>query len=81
MSDNYKGARTITTSGLTLTNGTFAGFIGTSTQNVTIAGARIFDNSGSNLAGITIAVSTGTIIPIKCQHIKPASGIVIGLID
>jgi hypothetical protein len=81
MSDTYKGARLITTAGLTLTNGTFTGFVSGTTQTVTIAGARNFDSTGSNTSGMTLTAVLGVIYPIKCQHIKPALNNVTGFID
>lgn len=81
MSDTYKGSRLITTAGLTLSNGTFAGFVSGTTQTVTIAGSRNFDSSGSNASGMTLTAVLGIIYPIKCQHIKPALNNVTGFID
>ena len=81
MSDTYKGVRLINNTGLTLTSGSFSGFIATASENVKIAGARIYDASNSNLAGIDIPAQKGSLYPIRCQHIKPSSTPVIGLID
>lgn len=81
MSDTYKGSRLITTAGLTLTNGTYAGFVSGTTQVVTIAGSRIFGSTGSNASGITLNAVLGVIYPIRCQHIKPNTGHVTGFID
>jgi hypothetical protein len=81
MSDTYKGSRLITTAGLTLTNGTFTGFVSGTTQPVTIAGGRNFDSTGSRASGMTLTAVLGVIYPIKCQHIKPSTNNVTGFID
>jgi hypothetical protein len=81
MSDTYKGSRLITTTGLTLTNGTYAGFVSGTTQTVTIAGSRNFNSTGSNASGMTLTAVLGVIYPIRCQHIKPGSSNVTGFID
>jgi hypothetical protein len=81
MSDTYKGVRLIGTGGLTLTSGSFSGFIATATETVKIAGARIYNASNSNLTGIDIPAQRGSLYPIRCQHIKPSSTAVIGLIE
>ena len=88
MSDSYRSARQIGTAGLTLTTGIFNGFITTTaTQTITIAGAKITNANGvqtsTNVAlGITfVSPVVGQYIPIRCTHIKPNIGTVIGLLD
>jgi hypothetical protein len=81
MSDTYKGCRLITTAGLTLTNGTYAGFVSGTTQTVTVAGSRNFDSTGSIASGMTLTAVLGVIYPIRCQHIKPGTNNVTGFID
>lgn len=81
MSDSYKGARTVTTDGLTLSAGNvFSGFISATSQNVTISGTRTYDLSGANVP-VVIGTGIGIVVPIKANHIKPAGGNVIIFFD
>lgn len=81
MSDSYRSARLITTTGLTLTTGTFNGLLSNVSQTVTIGGNKLFNSAGSNTAGLTFTAPAGIVVPIRCQHIKPGSGNVVGLLD
>lgn len=88
MSDSYRSARQIGTAGLTLTTGTFNGFIATTaTQTITIAGAKITNSAGvqtstNGATGISFANPVvGQYVPIRCTHIKPSAGYVIGVLD
>jgi len=82
MSDSYKGARTVTTAGLTLSAGNvFSGFLAsTSTTSVTVSGTRTYDLSGANVP-VVIGTGVGIPVPIKANHIKPAGGNVIIFFD
>ena len=87
MSDSYRSARQIGTAGLTLTSGTFNGFIATTSQTITVAGTKITNGAGvqtsTNVAaGITfLNPVVGQYVPIRCTHIKPSAGYVIGVLD
>ena len=83
MSDSYRSARQIGTAGLTLTSGTFNGFIATqATQTITIAGSKITNVNGVQTSGITfVNPVVGQYVPIRCTHIKPSAGSVIGVLD
>ena len=75
MSDNYKGARTVTTAGLTLSAGNvFSGFLSsTGTTSVTVSGTRTYNLAGDS-ASVTMGVSMGIVVPLKGNHIKPVGG-------
>ena len=81
MSDSYRSARLITNAGLTLTTGTFNGLLSNVSQTVTIAGNKLFNSAGSNSSGLTFTAAAGMVVPIRCQHIKPATGNVVGFLD
>ena len=88
MSDSYRSARQIGTTGLTLSSGTFNGFIATqASQTITIAGNKITNSAGvqtsTNVtAGITfVNPNVGVYVPIRCTHIRPSAGMVIGVLD
>lgn len=82
MSDSYKRVRRIGTAGLTLTEGTFSGFINPSgIQTITYAGVRHQDINGNYGGGITMTVNAGALVPIKCEYLRPATSYVLGLFD
>lgn len=74
-SSEYIRAVAVTSSGLTLSSGVFKAVL-TPTGSVTVT---IHPVRNAVDVGITFSSIAGAIYPIKCDHIKPASGTVYGL--
>lgn len=74
-SSEYVRAIAVTSTGLTLSSGVFKAVL-TPTGSVTVT---IHPVRNAVDAGITFSSIAGAIYPIKCDHIKPASGTVYGL--
>lgn len=84
MAEAYKKAKFITTTGAT------SGFIGfqniSASQLITFSGPFIFGATGPGVSGggnisVSITVPAGTIVPVKCQNITPASNPILGFIE
>lgn len=72
MADSYSKAFPITTAGYT---GTVEGFISTAGTAHNVSFVPVKGTTSLQ----TINVQPGTVYPIKCSHIKPATYTVIGL--
>lgn len=75
MAEEYVRAVAVSSAGLTLSSGVFKGIL-TPAGGVVIT-AHPVRNSANE--GITFTSVAGTIYPIRCDGIKPASGTIYGL--
>jgi len=80
MAEFYKKAIQIPTTGL---SGSFIGFQnGATAQNVTIIGNSIYTSTKlTKDTGISIGVAPGSVVPVACTTITPASFSVLGFIQ
>jgi hypothetical protein len=79
MAEFYKKAIQIPTTGL---SGSFIGFQnGATAQTVTIIGNSIYTSSKLTNGGISISVAPGSVVPVACTTITPASFSVLGFIQ
>ncbi len=69
--DSYGIGFSITTAGYT---GMVSGFISNTAQTVNFVPIK-----GTSGATIGLSANAGVLYPLKCKHIKPASGTIVGL--